>query len=131
MLFEGKSLTVADVQDGIYEMRFDLNDSSVNKFNQATLQRQKGVKGLLLCSAKKSFFVGADIGEFGALFQSPEADIIEALLEIDALFSSIEDLPFPTVVAINGEALGGGLEVCLACDYRVMAGAVAAYDWSG
>jgi len=85
------------------------------------LQRQKGVKGLLLCSAKKSFFVGADIGEFGALFQSPEADIIEALLEIDALFSSIEDLPFPTVVAINGEALGGGLEVCLACDYRVMA----------
>jgi len=121
MLFEGKSLTVADVQDGIYEMRFDLNDSSVNKFNQATikelgeavtaLQRQKGVKGLLLCSAKKSFFVGADIGEFGALFQSPEADIIEALLEIDALFSSIEDLPFPTVVAINGEALGGGLEV--------------------
>jgi len=85
------------------------------------LQRQDGVKGLLLTSAKKSFFVGADVGEFGALFQSPEADIVEALLEIDALFSSIEDLPCPTVVAINGEALGGGLEICLTCDYRVMA----------
>ena len=131
MLFEGQSLTVAEVQDGIYEMRFDLKDSSVNKFNQATvkelaegvnaLQRHKEVKGLLLTSAKKSFFVGADITEFGALFQRPEAEIAEALLEIDAIFSSIEDLPCPTVVAINGEALGGGLEVCLTCDYRVMA----------
>lgn len=130
MLFEGQSLTVAEAQDGIYELRFDLNDSSVNKFNQATvkelgeavkaLQRKDGVKGLLLSSAKKSFFVGADIGEFGALFQSPEDTIVDALLEIDALFSSLEDLPYPTVVAINGEALGGGLEVCLACDYRVM-----------
>lgn len=131
MIFEGQSLTVAAVAGGIYEMRFDLKDSSVNKFNQATLteleeginalQRQDDLKGLLLSSAKKSFFVGADIGEFGALFQSPEADIVSALLDIDALFSSIEDLPCPTVVAINGEALGGGLEVCLACDYRVMA----------
>jgi len=131
MLFEGQSLTVAEAQDGLYEMRFDLKDSSVNKFNQATikeleeavtaLQRQDGVNGLLLTSAKKSFFVGADITEFGALFQSPESDIVAALLEIDTLFSSIEDLPYPTVVAINGEALGGGLEICLACDYRVLA----------
>jgi len=131
MLFEGQALTVKEAQDGLYEMRFDLKDSGVNKFNQATikelgeavtaLQRQDGVKGLLLSSAKKSFFVGADVTEFGALFQSPEAEIVDALLEIDVLFSSIEDLPYPTVVAINGEALGGGLEVCLACDYRVMA----------
>ncbi len=131
MIFEGQSLTVAEDSDGIYEMRFDLKDSSVNKFNQATLtelesavtalQRQDGVKGLMLTSAKKSFFVGADIGEFGALFQSPEADIVEALTKINALFSSVEDLPFPTVVAINGEALGGGFEICLTCDYRIMA----------
>ena len=90
-------------------------------YKRQALQRQDGVKGLLLSSAKKSFFVGADVTEFGALFQSPEAEIVDALLEIDVLFSSIEDLPYPTVVAINGEALGGGLEVCLACDYRVMA----------
>ncbi len=131
MLYEGQSLSIAEVQNGIYEMRFDLKDSSVNKFNQATLkelgegiaalQRQKGVTGLMLSSAKKSFFVGADIGEFGALFQRPEAEITAALLEIDELFSSIEDLPYPTVVAINGEALGGGFEICLTCDYRIMA----------
>jgi len=130
MLLDGKTLTVAEVENGIYEIRFDLEGSSVNKFNQATvaelkeavkaLQRQDGVKGLLLASAKKSFFVGADITEFGELFKSPESDIVDALLDIDGLFSDIEDLPYPTVVAINGEALGGGLEVCLACDYRVM-----------
>ena len=130
MLFKGQSLTVAEAQDGLYEMCFDLQDSSVNKFNQATikeleeavtaLQRQDGVKGLMLTSGKKSFIVGADVGEFGVLFQSSEADITAALLNIDGLFSSIEDLPFPTVAAINGDALGGGFEICLACDFRIM-----------
>lgn len=131
MLFEGKSLSVSEIEDGIYQVRFDLADSSVNKFDKATIteleeamakiKRHDGIKGLVLCSAKKSFFVGADITEFGAMFQRPEAEVVEAILDINALFSSIEDLPFPTVVAINGEALGGGFEVCLACDYRVMA----------
>lgn len=131
MLYEGKSLTVKELDDGIHEMCFDLQGESVNKFNQATitelgeaiaaLQRAKNLTGLMLCSAKKSFFVGADITEFGALFRSGDDALIEALLKINALFSSIEDLPCPTVVAINGEALGGGLEVCLACDYRIMA----------
>jgi len=131
MIYEGKSLTVAEAENGIYEMRFDLQDSSVNKFNQSTinelseavlaLQRHSGVKGLILTSAKSSFFVGADVAEFGELFQAPENTIIQELLKINNVFSSIEDLQYPTVVAINGEALGGGLEICLACDYRVMA----------
>lgn len=131
MLYEGNSLTVKALSDGIHEMCFDLTGERVNKFNQATLkeledaitavQRAEGVTGLLLSSNKNSFFVGADVTEFGALFRSGEDTLISALIDINALFSSIEDLPFPTVVAINGEALGGGLEICLACDYRVMA----------
>jgi len=36
------------------------------------------------------------------------------------VFSAIEDLPFPSVTAINGFALGGGMEMCLSTDYRVM-----------
>lgn len=131
MLYEGNSIAVKALSDGIHEMCFDLAGESVNKFNQATLkeleeavaalQRTDNVTGLLLCSSKKSFFVGADVTEFGALFKSGQDALVSALIDINALFSSIEDLPFPTVVAINGEALGGGLEICLACDYRVMA----------
>jgi len=131
MLFEGKSLSVSEIEGGIYQVLFDLADSSVNKFDKATIteleeavtkiKRHDAIKGLVLCSAKKSFFVGADITEFGAMFQRPEPEVVEAIQDINALFSSIEDLPFPTVVAINGEALGGGFEICLACDYRVMA----------
>ncbi len=131
MIYEGKSLTVNSVQDGICEMRFDLQGESVNKFNQATiteldeaiakLQRESGLNGLMLTSAKKSFFVGADITEFGALFRSPDDQLIDGLLKIHELFSKLEDLSCPTVACINGEALGGGLEVCLACDFRVMA----------
>ncbi len=131
MIYEGKSLTVAEVRDGLYEMCFDLQGESVNKFGQATiaelgeavnvLQRDSSLKGLMLTSAKKSFFVGADITEFGALFKSPDAELIDGILKIHDLFASVEDLPCPTVAAINGEALGGGLEICLACDYRIMA----------
>ncbi len=131
MIFEGKSLTVTSLSNGLVEMCFDLEGERVNKFNQATLdelqqaiielQRKDDIKGLLLYSGKSSFFVGADVNEFGALFQSPASDLIEALLKINGIFSAIEDFTFPTVVAINGEALGGGLEICLACDYRVMA----------
>ena len=108
MLFDGKSLTVAEVENGIYDMRFDLQGSSVNKFNQATveelkeavkaLQRQDGVKGLLLSSAKKSFFVGADISEFGELFKSPEPQIIEALMDINAVSYTHLTLPTKRIV---------------------------------
>ena len=89
MLFEGKCLTVKELQNGIHEMCFDLQGESVNKFNQATvaelgeavnaLQRSDKLTGLLLSSAKRSFFVGADITEFGALFRSGDDAIIDAL----------------------------------------------------
>ncbi|EAR07242.1 fatty acid oxidation complex subunit alpha FadB, partial [Reinekea blandensis] len=65
--------------------------------------------------------VGADITEFLAWFEQTEEDIIADVLKANEIFSAFEDLPFPTVVAINGICLGGGMEMSLACDYRVMA----------
>ncbi len=131
MLYEGQTLTVSEMENGIYEMLFDLKDESVNKFNQATLKelddaikvlyRCKNLNGLLLSSAKSTFFVGADITEFTGLFLQPDAVLIKGIMDINDIFSSLEDLPCPTVAAINGDAFGGGFEVCLACDYRVMA----------
>ncbi|MBY4677477.1 fatty acid oxidation complex subunit alpha FadB [Marinobacterium arenosum] len=131
MLMEGKAIRVAAVENGLYELVFDSSDDSVNKLNQATLAELReavaklkatdGVKGLLISSAKDSFIVGADITEFMQMFAHGEDEIVAALVELNGLFSNIEDLPFPTVTAINGLALGGGFELCLATDYRVMA----------
>jgi 3-hydroxyacyl-CoA dehydrogenase/enoyl-CoA hydratase/3-hydroxybutyryl-CoA epimerase/enoyl-CoA isomerase len=115
---------------GIAELRFDLQGDSVNKFNKATLaelgevvaliKAEPGVKGLLATSGKDCFVVGADVTEFIDYFKSPEDQLVGWLLQVHKLFSTIEDFDFPTITAINGFALGGGLEFALCTSYRVM-----------
>jgi 3-hydroxyacyl-CoA dehydrogenase/enoyl-CoA hydratase/3-hydroxybutyryl-CoA epimerase/enoyl-CoA isomerase len=85
------------------------------------LQSQKGLRGVLLTSGKDVFCVGADITEFLAHFKKSEAELTRWILETDAVFSGLEDLDAPTVAAINGVAVGGGFEVCLAATYRAVA----------
>ena len=131
MRFEGKSMQCFLLEGGIAEVRLDLAADSVNKFNQATLaelgqvvdllKAEPGLRGLLVTSAKDCFVVGADVTEFLGYFQRSEAQLTEWLLEVDRLFSAIEDFDFPSVAAINGFAFGGGLEFALAASYRVMA----------
>jgi 3-hydroxyacyl-CoA dehydrogenase/enoyl-CoA hydratase/3-hydroxybutyryl-CoA epimerase/enoyl-CoA isomerase len=85
------------------------------------VKARNDLKGMVVTSSKDSFIVGADITEFTGLFAGPEEDIIAKTTQANDIFSAIEDLPFPTVTAINGIALGGGLELALSTDYRVMA----------
>lgn len=128
-MFQGKALKVSLLPDGIAELTFDLHGESVNKFNLLAvselqqvldlLEQAKDIKGLLVTSAKDVFIVGADIMEFGAVFASGPENITSHLATNNRNFCRFEDLPFPTVVAINGFALGGGLEFCLSCDYRI------------
>ncbi|NNM51169.1 MAG: fatty acid oxidation complex subunit alpha FadB [Pseudomonadales bacterium] len=133
MIYSGTAITVADIGDGIAELKFDLAGESVNKFNRTTLndlaaavaaiKAAGSVKGVVVTSGKPVFIVGADITEFGELFSHGEDEIVGWVKQANQAFVAFEDLPIPSVVAINGIALGGGFEMCLACDYRVMSSA--------
>lgn len=128
MIFEGKSLTATLLEDGIAELVFDAQ-GSVNKFDQQTvteldeatqaLKNNSDVKGVVVRSAKSTFIVGADITEFTGLFSLSDQEILEWVGKTSQVFDRFEDLPFPTIAAVNGFALGGGCEMTLACDLRV------------
>jgi 3-hydroxyacyl-CoA dehydrogenase/enoyl-CoA hydratase/3-hydroxybutyryl-CoA epimerase/enoyl-CoA isomerase len=130
-MYQGQSIRCAKLPGDVAELCFDRQDAPVNKFDRQTLAElaeaakaladDASIKGLIVTSGKDGFIVGADIHEFGAIFAQPEEQIVQWLHEANLVFSAIEDLPFPSVTAINGIALGGGLEMCLSTDYRVMA----------
>ena len=78
----------------------------------------KAPAGLVLQSGKPgSFIVGADVREFDDYEDAALAS--DGISQVHRLFSRIEALPFPKVVAIDGICLGGGLEIALAFDYRI------------
>ena len=130
MIYQGNSITVSRLDDGIVKFHFDNQTESVNKFDQKTnqefdeaikaLESTADVKGLIVTSGKKVFIAGADITEFVEYFNKPESEIESWIVDINKVFNRFEDLPFPKVAAINGAALGGGCEMTLVCDYRVI-----------
>ncbi|AYN95163.1 fatty acid oxidation complex subunit alpha FadB [Pseudomonas sp. LTJR-52] len=130
MIYEGKAITVKALENGIAELKLDLTGESVNKFNRLTLNELRqavdalkadaSVKAVILSSGKDVFLVGADITEFVESFRMPDEDLLAGNLEINQIFNDFEDLDVPTVAAINGIALGGGLEIAMAADFRVM-----------
>jgi len=130
MIFQSEAFSVTLGTEGIAELKFDFQNESVNKFNKRAILDLKAaveviganseIKGLVISSGKSTFVVGADITEFGEMFAGPEDALIADILTTNEIFSSLEDLPIPTVAAINGICLGGGFEFALAADFRVM-----------
>ncbi|MCZ4059600.1 fatty acid oxidation complex subunit alpha FadB [Pantoea sp. LMR881] len=128
MLYQGANLSLYWLDEGLAELVFDAS-GSVNKLDTQTvaslgeaitvLEQQPTLRGVLLSSAKPAFIVGADITEFLSLFDAPSEKLSRWLAFANSIFNRLEDLPVPTLAAINGYALGGGCECILATDLRV------------
>ncbi|MGI9463021.1 MAG: enoyl-CoA hydratase-related protein, partial [Aestuariivirgaceae bacterium] len=115
--------------DGAAWAILDKKGESTNTLSEAVLTElntlldevlKAAPKGLVLRSAKKNGFVaGAEISEFKDM--TDEATVKEKINQGLAVLDKLEALPFPTIALIHGFCLGGGLELALACKYRVCA----------
>ncbi len=123
-----KALTRTVNDEGIATISIDVPDETMNVLNQlladefaelwAELEKDASVRGIIITSGKSNSFVaGADIKMLNDVKTAEDGKRISA--EGQALFSRMQDSPRPVVAAIHGPCLGGGLELALACHYRI------------
>ena len=128
MLYQSDTIYIQWLKQGIAELVFN-SPGPINKLDTHTvasldeavtvLERQSDLQGVILRSDKPAFIVGADIKEFLSLFEASKETLSEWLSYANHIFNRLEDLPVPTISAINGYALGGGCECILATDFRI------------
>ncbi|NEW47702.1 3-hydroxyacyl-CoA dehydrogenase [Nocardia cyriacigeorgica] len=113
-------LTMDDPNQGANTMN-DLYKKSMTE-TVAKLEAEKdNITGVVLTSAKKTFFAGGDLKNMMKVGPDDAQALMDELGEIKGALRRLELLGKPVVAAINGAALGGGLEIALACHYRIAA----------
>ena len=117
-------------EDGIVVLTLDDPNQSANTMNAAykasmaaTVDRLEAerdeITGVVITSAKNTFFAGGDLHELKRATKADAPQIATEIREMKRQLRRLETLGKPVAAAINGAALGGGLEICLACHHRV------------
>ncbi|MBS0541077.1 MAG: enoyl-CoA hydratase/isomerase family protein [Proteobacteria bacterium] len=117
--------------DGIATITWDMPGRTMNVLNEGSLKaytetldkalKDDKVKGIILTSGKDTFIAGADLEMLLNADTSDAAKLTEQFSQLQKLFRRQETGGKPIVAAINGTALGGGFEICLATHYRIAA----------
>lgn len=126
---DGEHIRYETGDDGVVVLTLDL-PGSANVMNEtyrtameAAVTRleadRESIAGVVVTSAKKSFFAGADLTELITVTHDQAGEFFAAVTRVKAQMRRLERLGRPVVAAINGSALGGGLELALACHHRV------------
>ncbi|MFE3875318.1 3-hydroxyacyl-CoA dehydrogenase NAD-binding domain-containing protein [Kitasatospora sp. NPDC059146] len=117
-------------RDGVVTLVLDDPTQSVNTMNEAftadfeaTVERLAGLgdalRGVVVTSGKKTFFAGGDLRMLSAARPEDAEAVFEKSMRIKRSLRKLETLGKPVVAAVNGSALGGGLEIALACHHRI------------
>ncbi|MBO0931175.1 3-hydroxyacyl-CoA dehydrogenase NAD-binding domain-containing protein [Fibrella aquatilis] len=98
-----------------------LNDESIPQFEEAlnNAYADEAVKGIIITSDKPEFVAGADLKMILRNNGGDPAEMMKVSMELNRIFRKMETSGKPIVAAINGTALGGGYEICLACHHRI------------
>ncbi|WP_063008971.1 3-hydroxyacyl-CoA dehydrogenase NAD-binding domain-containing protein [Nocardia kruczakiae] len=124
------TITWEQTESGVVVLTFDDPAQSVNTMTAAwsasfaaALDRLAGLgselTGVILTSAKKTFFAGGDLGDLLATTAERAGELTAFANGAKAMLRKLETLGVPVVAALGGSALGGGLEIALACHHRV------------
>jgi 3-hydroxyacyl-CoA dehydrogenase / enoyl-CoA hydratase / 3-hydroxybutyryl-CoA epimerase len=116
--------------DGIVTLTLDDPDQRANTMNDtyrssmaATIERlyaeKENITGVIVTSGKDTFFAGGDLRELIKVTDDDAAEFFEMDEKLKAQLRKLETLGVPVVAALNGAALGGGLEIALACHWRI------------